>query len=427
MPIELNFPSPSHHRQRRRRRVVCYETTDSSDDDSDRYSSGDDHYRRHHRRRHHRRRSLPPSNDQYNHHGDESQPQQSAAQIHNLLGNVWRKTERAAHNLHQPNNSANINSQWQAMQNNRPSAPPAAQATSNAWQAMRNSPPTAQATNNAWQAMRNSPPNAQATGNAWQAMRNSSPTGQAANNAWQAMQSAPGSMHSAEEQAVRNVWNRAANAENRKADILSNAFNRMGQAPGQIIQPPPPQPTNQAAANSFLAARNIPFGANQQNSAVANAWGRADNAVHNMPSHMSNPPWNHTSQASQGSAVNSVWNHLQQNPTPFSNPPYPQPSMGGPPRNAPLFRPPMSGPQSGPNFAPAPTSFGSLLSRAHQQHSSYAGAAYPAGPSYWTEPTWINILISIRIRSASKARKNDAVASPFSNENDVFTEMLLPS
>ena len=328
-----NIPPSSYHQQRRRR-MICYEATESSDDDSDRHSSRADDYRHHRRHRRYYHRRSPPHSDHYDHYGQTSR--ESPTQMHDAFDNGWRKTERASQNAPQGNNGSNFNSRWQAMKN------------------------------------------------------------------------APGPMPSQEAEAVRNVWNRAANAPERRSNFPSNSFNRMDQAPGPNFQQSSAPPTDRAAISNFLAARNLPGNVNQPNSAVANAWNRADRAAQNLPPPTSavNSVWDQIQRSPppqppiqqpfypQGSAANSVWNQLQRNsaPPPYSqppmggapqNPPYFQPQAGRPPQTPSSFRPPISGNQSVPNANPAPTSFGALLARSHQQQSPYAGAAYPyGGPSY---------------------------------------------
>lgn len=115
--------------------------------------------------------------------------------------------------------------------------------------------------------------------------------------------------------------------------------------PAGANQPPPPM-QNPAAVQNFFATRNLPYGVDRSNPAVANAWNGAEPAAPNYPSQVrsfSPPP----------RLFNPAWNAMQQRPRP--------PSMFGPPR--------------APFSTPAPVSFGSLLSQAHQRRSNFAGAA----------------------------------------------------
>ncbi|CAF1341923.1 unnamed protein product, partial [Adineta steineri] len=111
--------------------------------------------------------------------------------------------------------------------------------------------------------------------------------------------------------------------------------------------PPPPLPQNREAAQDFFAARNLPYGVNPGNSAVSNAWNRADYAAHHPP-----PP---------SMPMNNTWNQTPQGPPQRPNTSFPYPPFGVPSR--------------GPSYVPPPSSFGALLSQAHRQHLPFAGAA----------------------------------------------------
>ena len=296
-PIELIVPPPSH----RRRRLVCHEVSDSDSEDYHASSS------RHHRRRASRSPSYKPS----------------PPGLHNILANVWGKSERASSNIARSNTAPTMNSQWQAMQNAPPPMRPnQGSAVSNAWNQASNAPnsrPPMSA--NLFSSMGSSP------GNYPPSPSGPPMTQQAAQNFL----------------AARNVP-LGVNQPPPGQAAIGNFFATRYIPPG-ANQPPPPPMQNPAAVQNFFASRNLPYGVNRPNPAIANAWNRAESAATNYPPQarsFSPPP----------RPFNPAWNSIQQRPPP--------PSMFGPPR--------------APFSAPAPASFSSLLSQAHRQRSNFAGA-----------------------------------------------------
>ncbi|CAF5175547.1 unnamed protein product, partial [Rotaria magnacalcarata] len=369
---EITIISPSC-RRRRRRRLVCREVTDSEDDNSD-------------------RRPLP--HPRHYPKLDLNRPKEPPVALHNLLSNVWDKAKRgseylprsasesnisqqweAMKNSSLPPSNSNLNNIWQAMRNSPPppsnpninnawqamrssSPPPNNPNINNAWQTMRNSPPppTNPNINNAWQAMRSSPPpppplpNNPSLNNAWQAMRSSSPppNNPNINNTWAAMRGATPPMTQQEQNAVNNVWKRANFESTQKSNGLSNIFRKMQVTPGTVIQPSPWMPPNNPAIGNVR---------NQANLGSASMLNNPSNPMPSQrPISPSPPP---SSLYPSQPAANLAWNRMLQGANSSPSSPLPYPSMGAL--------------QHSPNRVPAPSSFASVLSQAHRQHSPYVG------------------------------------------------------
>ncbi|CAF3858216.1 unnamed protein product, partial [Rotaria magnacalcarata] len=309
-PTEITIISPSC-RRRRRRRLVCREVTDSEDDNSD-------------------RRPLPHPRDYPK--LDLNRPKEPPVALHNLLSNVWDKAKRGSEYLPRSASESNISQQWEAMKNS--SLPPSNSNLNNIWQAMRNSPP---------------PPSNPNINNAWQAMRSSSPppNNPNINNTWAAMRGATPPMTQQEQNAVNNVWKRANFESTQKSNGLSNIFRKMQVTPGTVIQPSPWMPPNNPAIG------------NVRNQANLGSASMLNNPSNPMPSQRPISPPPPSSLYPSQPAANLAWNRMLQGANSSPSSPLPYPSMGAL--------------QHSPNRVPAPSSFASVLSQAHRQHSPYVG------------------------------------------------------
>ncbi|CAF1030587.1 unnamed protein product [Adineta steineri] len=152
------------------------------------------------------------------------------------------------------------------------------------------------------------------------------------NSQWQNMQSRSSSpMVPDERNAVANVWNQAANAPKDKPNFLSSFFKKKKPENENTYQPTTAPQQNQEAVQDFFAARNVPAGVNQPNSAVGNVFNRAQGGYPQTQ----NLPWNrmataYPSQQQQPSAMNSAWSQMARAPLPPQQPFYgsgPSPAM----------------------------------------------------------------------------------------------------
>ncbi|CAF1318050.1 unnamed protein product [Adineta ricciae] len=379
-PIDLTVNSSPY---RRRRRLVCQEISDSEDDSF---------------------RKRPPQ-PRTRHLSGPNHPQQPSPAIHDVLGRVWDKVRAGSEHLPTSMSAPNLN--WQSQQNRPPSPlpppppPPPASGINNVWQAMRNAPsPTPDMNRNAitnvWNRASNAADqNASRTWNAFNKMRQ--PTGgivhspppmanRAAVHDFLAMRNLPPGINQPSppppppppqnREALNNFLaarhipygvNEPPRTREAVNDFLAarsvpsaygqpqpswgpppnreamNNFLAARNVPLGINQPPPPPPLhNQEAIGNFFAARHVPPLSNPPNPAVVNAWNRADYAAHRSP------------------PINNAWNQMSQGAPFHSQPSYPHP--------------PFSSAIPPPQYVPAPSSFGALLSQAHRQHLPYAGA-----------------------------------------------------
>lgn len=371
-PIELLLPS---YHPPRRRRLVCREVSDSDDESYLRRPSD-----------HHRRHSSGPWHNE---------PQNTPLSLHNVLSRVWDKAERGSRNMPSSQSAPNINSQWQAMRNSSPSPPNPGM--NNMWQAMRNAPsPTPQnnqnAVNRVWQradyasGLQSNP-----SSNLFNPMpppfqnREAVQNFNAIRNLPYGVNTGPSPTPFQNREAVQN-FNAMRNLpygvnpglspppfQNREA--IQN-FNAVRNLPFGINTPPPPNP----AINNFYAARNVPGGINQPNPAVANVWNRAGYAAQQGPPMINVPP-NQWRPSSPSPPMDNMWNRMMQGPSgsPYpSSPALPMDNMWNrmvQGASAPPYGPsPMGSPLRAPMNGPAPMSFASLLSQAHQRGLPYSGA-----------------------------------------------------